>query len=78
MVGMEYWQFDYWFLDSEIQNLPLGMFSSECMSHLLIVTGSKLSNHSAPLSRLTIVSREAKKKQAVRDERVCYLQVPPL
>ena len=29
-------------------------------------------------SRLTIVSREAKKKQAVRDERVCYLQVTPL
>ena len=30
------------------------------------------------LSRLTIVSREAKKKQAVRDEWVCYLQVAPL
>ena len=29
-------------------------------------------------SRLTVVSREAKKKQAVRDERVCYLQVAPL
>ena len=29
-------------------------------------------------SRLTIVSREAKKKQAVREERVCYLQVAPL
>ena len=30
------------------------------------------------ISRLTIVSREAKKKQAVRDERVCYLQVAPI
>ena len=30
------------------------------------------------ISRLTIVSREAKKKQAVRDEQVCYLQVAPL
>ena len=30
------------------------------------------------VSRLTIVSREAKKKQAVRDERVSYLQVAPL
>ena len=30
------------------------------------------------ISRLTIVSREAKKKQAVRDEQVCYLQVTPL
>ena len=30
------------------------------------------------ISRLTAVSREAKKKQAVRDERVCYLQVAPL
>ena len=29
-------------------------------------------------SRLTIVSHEAKKKQAVRDERVSYLQVAPL
>ena len=27
------------------------------------------------VSRLTIVSREAKKKQAVRDERVSYLHV---
>ena len=26
-------------------------------------------------SRLTVVSREAKKKQAVRDERVSYLHV---
>ena len=30
------------------------------------------------LSRLTIVSREAKKKQAVRDEQVSYLHVAPL
>ena len=30
------------------------------------------------ISRLTIVSREAKKKQAVRDERVSYLHVAPL
>ena len=30
------------------------------------------------LSRLTIVSRDAKKKQAVRDEQVSYLQVAPL
>ena len=30
------------------------------------------------LSRLKIVSREAKKKQAVRNERVSYLQVAPL
>ena len=29
-------------------------------------------------SRLTIVSCEAKKKQAVRDERVSYLQLAPL
>ena len=29
-------------------------------------------------SRLTIVSREAKKKQAVHDERVSYLYVAPL
>ena len=29
-------------------------------------------------SRLTIVSREAKKKQAVRDEQVSYLRVAPL
>ena len=28
-----------------------------------------------PLSRLTIVSREAKKKQAVRNERVSYLHL---
>ena len=28
-------------------------------------------------SRLTIVSREAKKKQAVRDEQVSYLHVAP-
>ena len=28
--------------------------------------------------RLTIVSREAKKKQAVRNKRVSYLQVAPL
>ena len=30
------------------------------------------------LSRLTIVSREGKKKQAVRDEQVSYLHVAPL
>ena len=30
------------------------------------------------VSRLTIVSREAKKKQAVRDEQVSYLHVAPL
>ena len=30
------------------------------------------------ISRLTIVSREAKKKQAVRDEQVSYLHVVPL
>ena len=29
-------------------------------------------------SRLTIVSREAKKKQVIRDERVSCLQVAPL
>ena len=29
------------------------------------------------ISRLTIVSREAKKKQAVCNERVSYLQVAP-
>ena len=29
-------------------------------------------------SRLKIVSREAKKKQAVRDEQVSYLHVAPL
>ena len=29
-------------------------------------------------SRLTIVSREAKKKQAVRDEQVSYLHIAPL
>ena len=29
-------------------------------------------------SRLTIVSREAKKKQAVRNKRVSYLHVAPL
>ena len=29
-------------------------------------------------SRLTIVSREAKKKQAVRNEQVSYLHVAPL
>ena len=29
-------------------------------------------------SRLTVVSREAKKKQAVRNERVSYLHVAPL
>ena len=32
----------------------------------------------ATVSRLTIVSREAKKKQAVRDEQVSYLHVAPL
>ena len=31
-----------------------------------------------PVSRLTIVSREAKKKLAVRNERVSYLHVAPL
>ena len=30
------------------------------------------------ISRLMIVSREAKKKQAVRDEQVSYLHVAPL
>ena len=30
------------------------------------------------LSRLTIVSREAKKKQAARDDQVSYLHVAPL
>ena len=30
------------------------------------------------ISRLTIVSREAKKKHAVRDEQVSYLHVAPL
>ena len=30
------------------------------------------------LSKLTIVSREAKKKQAIRNERVSYLHVAPL
>ena len=30
------------------------------------------------VSRLTIVSREAKKKQAARDEQVSYLHVAPL
>ena len=30
------------------------------------------------ISRLTIVSHEAKKKQAVRDEQVSYLHVAPL
>ena len=30
------------------------------------------------ISRLTIVSREAKKKQAIRDEQVSYLHVAPL
>ena len=30
------------------------------------------------ISRLTIVSREAKKKQAVRNEQVSYLHVAPL
>ena len=29
------------------------------------------------LSRLTVVSHEAKKKQTVRDEQVSYLQVAP-
>ena len=33
---------------------------------------------SVMVSRLTIVSREAKKKQAVRNERVSYLHVAPL
>ena len=32
----------------------------------------------APISRLTIVSHEAKKKQAVCNERVSYLHVAPL
>ena len=31
-----------------------------------------------PISRLTIMSREAKKKQAVRDEQVSYLHIAPL
>ena len=30
------------------------------------------------ISRLTIVSRKAKKKQAIRDDWVSYLQVAPL
>ena len=30
------------------------------------------------ISRLTIVSRKAKKKQTVRDEQVSYLRVAPL
>ena len=34
--------------------------------------------HFMNTSRLTIVSREAKKKQAARDEQVSYLQVAPL
>ena len=35
-------------------------------------------NEGTVLSRLTIVSREAKKKQAVHNERVSYLHVAPL
>ena len=37
----------------------------------------QLYSGSLAISRLTVVSREAKKKQAVRDEWVCYLQVAP-
>ena len=40
---------------------------------------TRIPSYLVPLkSRLTIVSREAKKKLAVRDERVSYLQVAPL
>ena len=38
----------------------------------------ELSKHAAYRSRLTIVSREAKKKQAIHDERVSYLHIAPL
>ena len=34
--------------------------------------------HCMDVSRLTVVSRGAKKKQAVHDERVSYLQIAPL
>ena len=46
-----------------------------------VFTSQAIKNHSRELkfeSRLTIVSREAKKKQAVRDEQVSYLHVAPL
>ena len=47
--------------------VPLGN-KRACLGSLR-VTGS---------DQVTIVSREAKKKQAVCDERVCYLQVAAL
>ena len=42
------------------------------------ITLSTMAWYHALVSRLTIVSREAKKKQAVRDEQVSYLHVAPL
>ena len=38
----------------------------------------KINKQTTMLSRLTVVSRGAKKKQAVRNEQVSYLQVAPL
>ena len=46
--------------------------------HIRIDTQAFIHHTVHSISRLTIVSREAKKKQAVRDEQVCYLQVAPL
>ena len=43
-----------------------------------IANTAQWSTNTVLLSRLTIVSREAKKKQAVRDEQMSYLHVAPL
>ena len=45
---------------------------------VLLVSGTTTIHQFWHVSRLTIVSREAKKKQAVRDEQVSYLHVAPL
>ena len=44
-----------------------------CLSDVI-----SMSRHKNFISRLTIVSREAKKKQAVHNKQVSYLQVAPL
>ena len=45
---------------------------------LIILAHAMIKSKVGIKSRLTIVSREAKKKQAVRDEQVSYLHVAPL
>ena len=50
----------------------------KCSACTGLAKHNKLSKLLCIISRLMVVSHRAKKKQAVRDERVSYLQVAPL